>query len=165
MFANARAIVGPVSDAAGLRDAADFSVAAARIAGANACWLVNHHDGLRELQERVLTGAVRPDCVIDEPGNIGPAAVRAAQIRGAYTVWGYHPFMRLHTDGMQAFAFGDRFLLRPLKVWMVSNGTEKAAARRAIEALLRADVQQRVAEFRLPQDPVNQAWWPAAEVE
>ena len=165
VFANARAIVGPVTDPAGVREATDFDAATARIVHTNACWLVNQHAGLRELQERIVTGAARPACVIDAAGNSGAGAITAAQAHAAYTVWGYHPFMQLHLDGMQAFAFGDRFLLRPLKIWIVANGGPAESARRLAEVLSSPGVQQRIAAFPLPQDPLNQAWWPAADVQ
>jgi len=164
VFANARAIIGPATDPAGVRDAADFDAATARIVATNACWLVNQHPGLRQVQERIIAGPVRPACVIDTAGNSGAGAITAAQAQAAYTVWGYHPFMQLHLDGMQAFAFGDRFVLRPLKVWLVAGGTA-GSARRFVEVLSSPEVQQRIAAFRLPQDPLNQAWWPAADVQ
>lgn len=164
VFANARAIIGPGADPAGVSAAADFSAATASITATHACWLVNHHDGLRELQERILDGAARPACVIDEAGNRGAGAVIAAQSRAAYTVWGYHPFMRLHLDGMRAFAFGDRFLLRPLKIWIVADAGAAVSARDFVAALLSPHVQRRIATFRLPQDRLNQAWWPVADI-
>jgi ABC-type tungstate transport system permease subunit len=165
VFANARAIVGPATDPAGVREATGFDAATARIVRTDVCWLVNQHPGLRELQERVVTGAARPACVIDAARNSGAGAITAAQAHAAYTVWGYHPFMQLHRDGMQAFAFGDRFLLRPLKIWIVADGGATVSARRLTEVLLSSGVQQRIAAFRLPQDPLNQAWWPAADVQ
>lgn len=164
VFANARAIIGPAADPAGVGEAAGFTAATARIADTGACWLVNHHAGLSELQQRILTGTARPACVIDDSGDSGPGAIVAARTRAAYTVWGYHPFMRMQLDGMRAFAFGDRFLLRPLKIWRVADGAA-AAAPRMIEALLAPEVQRRIADFRLPQDPLNQAWWPAGAAQ
>jgi hypothetical protein len=165
VFANAHTLIGPRSDPAHVANAADFGDAVARITAHKACWLVNYHSGLQELQERLFGGSTPQACVIDDAANSGPLAMRAAAARGAYTVWGYHPFMRLRLEDMRGFAFNDRFLMRPLKAWVVAGGPRGSDVRAVIDVLVSAEVQQRVSAFRLERDAHTQAWWPAAAAQ
>jgi len=162
VFANAHAIIGPDADPAAVAGARDFAAAIARIAEHKACWIVNHHGGLEALQDSFLGGAGRPRCFIDDSDNVGPLAIAVASARAGYTVWGYHPFMRLNAAGMRGFAFGDQFLLQPLNAWVVTGSGRETEASALVDRLLSAEVQQRISSFRLDGGPDTQVWWPAA---
>jgi tungstate transport system substrate-binding protein len=160
VFANPRTIIGPADDPAGLRGASDFDAALARLFAHGGCWVRHEHAGLAALQPR--PGDADGRCVLaaDEPGPL--AALAAARTHGAYTVWGYHPFMRTARDGLAAVVIGDPQLLATLDAWTVTASPRRAEARAVIGLLSAPATQARLAEFRLDDDSANQAWWPAA---
>jgi tungstate transport system substrate-binding protein len=161
VFANSQALIGPAADPAGLAAATDFNAALVRLARAQACWVINRQGGKDRLQRAVRRGPTALECVIDDAANVGLAAVRAARERGAYTVWGLHPFVRAEVNGMRAFVPHDPSLLRPLRAWVVAQSTRTAAAQALVEHLTGAQAQAQIPAFRLRGLAEQQAWWPA----
>ncbi len=160
VFANAHAIIGPADDPAGLRGATDLDAALARLAARGGCWIRHEHGGLAHLQPPL--GAAGDLCVRAPPAPGTAAALDAARAHGAYTIWGYHPFMRLDPSGLRAIVIGDPRLLAPLQAWTVSASSRREEARALLRFLTAAPTQTRLARFRLGTDADNQPWWPAA---
>ncbi len=160
VFANPRTIIGPASDPAGLRGASDFDTALSRLFAHGGCWVRHEHAGLAALQPRPDGSDGRCVLAADGPGPL--AALAAARTHGAYTVWGYHPFMRTARDGLAAVVIGDPRLLATLNAWTVTDSPRRAEARALIHLLAAPATQARLPEFRLDGDTPNQAWWPAA---
>jgi hypothetical protein len=162
VFANPQSLIGPAQAVAALRGVASFDAALARLGADGACWVPNRQDGLSTLQAPLVEGEAKLACVIDDAAASGAAAVALAQTRGAFTLWGFHPFTRLGLADMGAVVIGDPRLLRGLRAWPVAGSKHEAEARALIEVLSSPALQARLAAFRLAGDPVNQAWWPAA---
>lgn len=160
VFANPRTIIGPADDPAGLRGASDFDAALSRLFAHGGCWVRHEHAGLAALQPRTDASAERCVLAADGPGPL--AALATAREHGAYTVWGYHPFMRTARDGLAAVVIGDPRLLATLNAWTVTASPRRAEARALIRLLATPATQARLPEFRLDNDTPNQAWWPAA---
>jgi len=160
VFANPRTIIGPADDPAGLRGASDFDAALARLFARGGCWVRHEHAGLAALQPRPDQTDGRCVLAADGPGPL--AALAAARTHGAYTVWGYHPFMRTTRDGLAAVVIGDPRLLATLNAWTVTNSPRRTEALALISLLAAPATQARLPEFRLDDDTPNQAWWPAA---
>lgn len=163
VFANPRTIIGPADDPAGLRGATDFDAALSRLFTHGGCWMRHEHAGLAALQPRPDETNGRCVLAADGPGPL--AALAATRKHGAYTVWGYHPFMRTARDGLAAVVIGDPRLLATLNAWTVTASPRRAEARALISLLSAPAAQARLAEFRLDDDTTNQAWWPAAAAQ
>ncbi len=162
VFANPVAIIGPRADPAGIAQATSLADAIARLRENKVCWVVNRQGGKRALQDPLLGGESPLDCIMEPSGSGGAHAVVTAAGLGAYTVWGYHPFMRLRMPAMRAFVIGDPALLRQLRAWVVADSPRRDAAAAVVRLLASDAVQQRLAQFRIDGDDANQAWWPAA---
>ena len=159
VFANPRTIIGPANDPAGLRGASDFDAALSRLFAHGGCWMRHEHAGLAALQPQPDETDGRCVLAADGPGPL--AALAAARKHGAYTVWGYHPFMRTERDGLAAVVIGDPRLLATLNAWTVTASPRRDEARALIRLLAAPATQARLPEFRLDDDTPNQAWWPA----
>ncbi|MEQ8660607.1 MAG: hypothetical protein RLW62_07305 [Gammaproteobacteria bacterium] len=159
VFANPRAIIGPADDPAGLRGAPDLADALARLAAGGACWIRHEHGGLTDLQP----AAGADDACVIAPAAPGPGgALDAARNHRAYTLWGYHPFMRRAPQGLAAIVTGDARLLATLVAWPVASSPRRAEVDAFIALLAAPATQTRLTRFRLADDHANQAWWPAA---
>jgi hypothetical protein len=141
-----------------------FDRALEMLRAAGQCWLVNPHRGLAGVQaaaRKVFDGG----CLLTETaGREGAAGVIAARDRGAWTLWGHHPSVRLGDVGVRRVVLGDPALLRPLRAWTVAASPRGDEARRLIATIRSPALQARLAAFRLAGDAVNQPWWPLAAV-
>ena len=163
VFANPMAIIGPVSDPAKISTARDFDAALNKVLDSGHCWVVNSQSGKAELQ-RAAMQKFDSACVINESAANGAKAVMLTLEHQAYTVWGLHPYSRLELKNTRAWVYDDRAVRRPLRAWLVIDSPRVEQAKSMIDWLLAAPVQKSLREFRLNNDPVNQAWWPAASV-
>lgn len=163
VFANPIAILGPADDPAEIASADSFSGVIERLRAHEACWIINQQDGKNALQQLIRSAGL--NCIVDDAAFAGAAAVLAAQKRGAYTLWGFHPFTRLGVTQMRAFVNADPRLLRPLRAWTVAASDRQREVHAVVETILDATHQQRLTTFRLPSDSINQPWWPVAAAD
>lgn len=174
VFANQLALLGPPDDPAHVRGMTDAAAALAKIAAAQARFVVNRSGGTRYLEEVLWSSAaVTPggDWYLD-PGQQGPAAVEAASRLGAYVLWGVPPFLRQRQAlnlKLEPLVTGDPLFSR-IMVSIVVNprtlpdgqqaGAHAAGAQAFEKFLVSPQTQAAIRAFRYPGLPV-QVWWPA----
>jgi tungstate transport system substrate-binding protein len=119
LFSNQMALVGPPSDPARIRGLLDAGQAFRRIAETKSPFVVNGIDGVRYLVDILWNAAGRPNkdgWFIDE-GRKKDDAILAASQRGAYSLWGLTPFLRLDSTvhlKLEPLVLGDPLLQRML---------------------------------------------------
>jgi len=174
VFANQAVLIGPSSDPAGIRGLTDAAAAIARIAQRGSEFLVNNAATERYLGDVLWQAAGAPPkqgWQIDLGLRDQPAIEMAAQ-RGAYTVWGVVPFVRLQQQrleqqrplGMDALVIGDPLFQRVMVSIVVDSsrirGVDEDAARAFERFLLEPRTQARMRLFR-HHGLQTQTWWPA----
>ena len=174
VFSNQAVLIGPSSDPAGIRGLTDAAEAISRIAQRGGEFLVNNAATERYLGEVLWQAAGAPPkrgWQIDLGLRDQPAIEMAAQ-RGAYTVWGIIPFVRLQQQrleqqrplGMDALVIGDPLFQRVMVSIVVDAsripGVDEDAARAFEHFLLEPRTQARMRQFRHHGLSV-QTWWPA----
>jgi len=174
VFSNQAVLIGPSSDPAGIRGMTDAAEALSRIAQRGGEFLVNNAATERYLGEVLWQAAGAPPkrgWQIDLGLRDQPAIEMAAQ-RGAYTVWGIVPFVRLQQQrleqqrplGMDALVIGDPLFQRVMVSIVVDKsripGVDEDAARAFERFLLEPRTQARMRQFRHHGLPA-QTWWPA----
>ncbi|MBI4888455.1 MAG: hypothetical protein HY824_15270 [Acidobacteria bacterium] len=175
VFSNQAVLVGPSSDPAGIRGATDAADAFRRIAERGSEFLVNNAATERYLGEvlwRVAGSPSRSGWYVDLQLRDQPAIERAEQ-RGAYTLWGLVPFVRLQQQrrqagrplGLDTLVTADPLFQR-IMVSIVVNparvaGVDEAGARGFERFLMDPSTQARMRQFR-HHGLQQQTWWPAA---
>ncbi|HEY2511017.1 MAG TPA: hypothetical protein VGI39_09185 [Polyangiaceae bacterium] len=159
LFSNQMALLGPPSDPAKVRDLLDAGEAFRRIAAAKAPFVVNHIDGVRYLTEVLWNAAGRPDrsgWLLDE-GRRKDDAIRFASEKGAYSLWGLTPFLRLQHEtplALEPLMTGDPLLQRMLVSILVKGaktpGVNTAGAQALQTFFLTPATQARIREVRYP---------------
>jgi tungstate transport system substrate-binding protein len=159
LFSNQMALLGPPSDPAKVRDLQNAGEAFKRIASSKAPFVVNHIDGVRYLTEVLWNSAGRPDragWLLDD-GRAKDDAIRYASERGAYSLWGLTPFLRLQREGrlnLEPLVVADPLLQRMLVSIVVkeakSPGVNTAGATAFQRFLLSPATQARIREVRYP---------------
>jgi tungstate transport system substrate-binding protein len=170
VFANQSVIVGPKDDPAGIRGMTDPYLALRKVAASGATFVCPANAGLRYLCEVLLAGAGSPDrgkwyIATDEARG---RAMRLAEDKGAYTLWGSFPFERFrrkHGSELDVMIWEAPLLQRAMATVVVNPARfsdVNLAGAKALEAyLLSPQAQAAVAAFR--EDGTNrQTWWPAA---
>lgn len=169
VFANQAAMLGPSADPAGIRGLGDAVEAFRRIIDRGGEFLVNNAPTERYLAEVLWEASGRPEkrgWYLDLGLRDQPAIEMAAQ-RGAYTLWGVVPFVRLREQrplGMDVLLLNDSLLQR-IMVSVVVNpdripGVRADAAATLQRFLLEPSTQARMRRFR-HHGLSNQTWWPA----
>lgn len=169
VFANQAVLVGPASDPAGIRGLTDAAEAFRRIAQRGAKFLVNNAFTERYLSEVLWEASGAPtkeDWHLDL-GLRGQAAIEAAAQRGAYTLWGLVPFVRLAQQralGMEALVVSDPVFQRVMVSIVVNpnriRGVDEKGARAFERFLIKPKTQARIRQFR-HHGLLEQTWWPA----
>jgi tungstate transport system substrate-binding protein len=159
LFSNQMALLGPRSDPAKVRELQDAGEAFKRIAATRSLFVVNHIDGVRYLTEVLWNAAGRPDrsgWLLDE-GRRKDDAIRYAAERGAYSLWGLTPFLRLQREArldLEPLVVGDPLLQRMLVSIVVKPSKApnvNAAGATALQTfLLSPSTQARIREVRYP---------------
>jgi tungstate transport system substrate-binding protein len=159
LFSNQMALLGPPSDPAKVRDLQDAGEAFKRIAETKSLFVVNHIDGVRYLTEVLWNAAGRPDragWLLDE-GRRKDDAIRYAAERGAYSLWGLTPFLRLQREtrvNLEPLVMGDALLQRMLVSIVVkaskTSGVNADGAMALQTYLLSPSTQARIREVRYP---------------
>lgn len=169
VFSNSVAFLVPPDDPAGVRDAADPVEAFARIAQQQEPFVVNDLGETRYITDTLRHAAGDPDpgeWLIDL-GQSGVPAVREAERRGGYTLWGLHPFLQLRQQQgveLEPVLYDDSLLQRIIATVVVRRppGRVNREGARALQShLTEPATQAAVRAFRLPgiDGPV---FWPAA---
>jgi tungstate transport system substrate-binding protein len=127
IFSNQMALVGPPDDPAGVRGLLDVGEAFRRIAAARSPFLLNDLDGVHYLTEILWHAAGQParaGWFLDLRAS-GEAAIEQASQRGAYSLWGLTPFLRLRTSRpihLEPLVLADPLLQRMLVSIIVKPG-------------------------------------------
>lgn len=159
LFSNQMALLGPPSDPAKVRDLQDVGAAFRRIAETKSPFVVNHIDGVRYLTEVLWNAAGKPDragWLIDD-GRRKDDAIRYAAERGAYSLWGLTPFLRLQREtrvNLEPLVMADPLLQRMLVAIIVKEsktaGVNTAGATALQTFLLSPSTQARIRDVRYP---------------
>lgn len=170
VFSNQLAIIGPKSDPAGIRGLASGAEAIKKIAAAKAPFAVNALPGITYLTDVLWLQAgssEKGDWVLD-PGVAKGQAMKFAEEKGAYTMWGAIPFLRFkekHASTMELLVTGDPLFQRIMAAIVVQPakvpGAQVERAVKFLDYLLSSRAQARIASYRSA-GVEQQLWWPAA---
>jgi tungstate transport system substrate-binding protein len=167
VFSNTVAFLIPPDDPAGVRDAADPVEAFELIAEAEAPFVVNNLGETLYITDTLWNAVGRPDgeWFIDL-GQSGVPAVREAERRGGYTIWGLHPFLNLRQQqgvDLEPVVYNDSLMQRIIATVVVRRPrllVNEKGAFALQEYLTQPATQAQIRSFRLPgiDEPV---FWPA----
>lgn len=160
VFANPKAFLGPPGDPAQLAGIRDATGAMKRIQEKGFCYVINPDGHKKKLQEKLLEETGINDLCIENAVNNTKEALRSASDRGAYTMWGLHPFLEKTDLAMQPVVIPDRRLLAVLGAWVVRGSLVEQEARDLIHYLASAQARKRLQEFRFSGHENLQPWWP-----
>lgn len=170
VFSNQLAIIGPKADPAGIRGLASGADAIKKIAAARAPFAVNALPGITYLTDILWLQAGSPDkgdWVLD-PGVAKGQAMKFAEEKSAYTIWGAIPFLRFkekHASTLELLVTGDPLFQRIMVAIVVQPakvpGAQSAGAVKFVDYLLSSRAQARIAAYR-SSGIEQQLWWPAA---
>ena len=169
VFANQAALVGPSADPAGIGGLGDAVEAFRRIFERGGEFVVNNAPTERYLAEVLWEAIGRPEkgrWYVDL-GLRDQQAIELASRRGAYTLWGLVPFVRLRDQrplGMDALVLGDPLFQRVMVSIVVNPqrvpGVDDEAATILQRFLIDPGTQARMRQFR-HHGLDAQTWWPA----
>ena len=169
VFSNQAALVGPEGDPAGIRGLASAASAFRRIAEAEAPFVVNSIEGMEYLETLLWKWAgdpVKGDWYHD-PGLEKTDAVRMAEEKQAYFLWGAYPFLRHKRNSgskLEIMVSSDPVLQRVMAAIIVNpnkiQSVNSAGAEAFLDYLLNPETQAKIATFR-SFDTDIQLWWPA----
>lgn len=170
VFSNQAVIAGPKSDPAGIRGLTSAADAMKKIAGAKAPFVANALPGVIYLTDMIWEQAGRPDKTgwyLDEGIGKGKAIKRAEE-KQAYVIWGAIPFLRFkekHASDFDILVSADPLLQRVMGITLVkpekTAGVNFAGAEAFQQYLLSPKTQARIAGHRTPGFD-GQLWWPSA---
>lgn len=171
VFANQLVIAGHKSDPAGIKGMASATAAFAKIAQAKAPFVANDLPGVSYLTQVLRAGAgveTAEDWFFEHQAAKGQA-VRLAEERKGYVIWGALPFMRFLSkhpgSEMEVMVSADSLLQRVMAAIVVNpekiKGANRQAAERFRSYLVSARTQAMIANYRSPGADV-QLWWPSA---
>ncbi len=173
VFANQAALVGPAADPVGIRGLADAVAAFRSIALGGGEFIVNNAATEKYLAEVLWEASGRPpkNGWYVDLGLRDQAAIETAARRGAYTLWGIVPFVRLQEQrlqeqrplGMDVMVQEDPLFQR-IMVSIVVNpsriaGVQAEAATAFQRFLLEPRTQALIRGFR-HNGLREQTWWP-----
>lgn len=169
VFSNQAVFLGPYADPVGIRGFTDAVDAFRWMVRRGGEFVVNNAPTERYLAEMLWDAAGRPGRTgwwIDQ-GLRDQAAIEFASRRGAYTLWGLVPYVRLRAQGdlrLDQLVIGDPLLQR-IMVSIVVNparipGVNDTAALALQRFLLEPATQTAIRNFR--HDGFKEpTWWPA----
>ena len=160
VFANPKAFLGPDGDPADIAGLDDAAAAMQRIQEQGYCYVINPHGNMTRLQRNLLEGAQSGrQCVIDNVQNTWEA-LQMANDKGAYTMWGLHPYLAKGKGSLQPVVIPDQRLLQNLGAWVVQGSDVMAEARDLVEYLASDVARARIVKYRFPDHDTIQPWWP-----
>lgn len=168
ILSNTVAFIVPPGDPAGVGGAGDAVEAFRLIAESQSPFIVNELGETQYITDTLWNATDRPDKGdwFLELGLSGAPAVREADRRGAYTLWGLHPFLMLRQQqplNLEPVLLDDSLLQRIIASVVVQRppGRVNERAARTLESyLVDPATQADIRNFRLPgiDGPV---FWPA----
>jgi tungstate transport system substrate-binding protein len=168
VFSNSVAFLAPPDDPAGIAGAGDPVEAFERIAQHEAPFVVNHLGETRYITDLLYdaTGSPDPAGWLIDLGQSGVPAVREAEQRDGYTLWGLHPFLMLRQQqgvDLAPVLYDDSLLQRIIATTVVKRPPGRVNEEGAFalqEYLTQPATQARIRAFGLPgiDGPV---FWPA----
>ena len=169
VFSNQAVLAGPAADPAGIGGLSDAVRAFRLIARRGGEFVVNNAPTERYLAEMLWEAIGRPAKTgwwLDL-GLRDQAAIEAAAARGAYTLWGLVPFVRLAEQRdlrMDALVTGDPLLQRIMVAIVVNpqriQGVNATGAEALQRFLIEPATQASIRQFR-HHGLFGQTWWPA----
>ena len=168
VFSNTVAFLIPPGDPAGVGDAVDPVEAFELIAQHEAPFVVNNLGETLYITDTLWNAAGRPDqgdWFIDLDQS-GAPAVREAERRSGYTIWGLHPFLNLQQQqgvDLEPVVYDDSLMQRIIATVVVRRPPGRVNSEGAFalqEYLTQPATQAQIRSFRLPgiDEPV---FWPA----
>jgi tungstate transport system substrate-binding protein len=168
LFSNQAVLIGPRRDPAGIRGLSDVVEASRLIVRRGGEFIVNNAPTEKYLAQILWEASGRPPNTgwLLDLGLRDQAVVEAAAARGAYTLWGLVPFVRLQAQrdlGLDALVTGDPLLQRVM-VGIVVNpariaGVNQTGAIALLRYLLEPSTQASIRGFR-HHGLLDQTWWP-----
>lgn len=170
VFSNQAVLAGPIQDPVGIRGLTDAVEAFRLMVRRGGEFVVNNAPTEKYLAEVLWEAAGRPAKTgwwLDQ-GLRDQTAVEAASSRGAYTLWGLVPFVRLKTQNrdlrLDPMVTQDAMLQRVMVSVVVNparvQGVNEAGALALQRFLLAPATQARMRQFR-HHGLDGQTWWPA----
>jgi tungstate transport system substrate-binding protein len=169
VFSNQIVLVGPTSDPAKIRGMTDPFDAMKKIAASGSKYVAASDPGGRYLSELLLAGSGNPErgTWYIEAHESKERAMKFAEERNAYTVWGSFPFERFrrkHKSGLEVMVWDTPIFHRVMATIVVSPKVSRepnVEGAKALEAyLLSPSTQASIAAFR-EEGLGRQTWWPA----
>lgn len=170
VFANQAVIIGPKSDPAKIRGLSSSSEALRRIAEARAPFVLNAIPGMTYLFDTAWAAAGHPakDGWLIETEVSKGRAVKLAEEKQAYVMWGAFPFLRFkgkHNSELEILIASDPTLLRVMAATVVQSdkigGANSEGAEAFVGFLLEPETQAKIANYR-SLGSAERLWWPAA---
>jgi len=170
VFSNQAVIAGPKNDPAKIAGLTSASEALRRIADARAPFVANAIPGMQYIFDLVWQQAGRPskDGWLIATDESKGRAVKLAEEKQAYVMWGALPFLRFkekHNSQLEILVSADPILQRVMAAIVVKpekvEGVNAQGAEQFVSYLLEAETQAKIAAFRSPGSDL-QLWWPAA---
>ena len=163
VFANPKAFLGPAGDPAGIAGQVDAAAVMQQIQEKGFCYVINPHENMTRLQLDLLQGTNSGrNCVIDNAQNTRDA-LQMADDKGAYTMWGLHPYLEKGKGKLQPIVIPDQRLLQNLGAWVVQGSDVTEEARDLVEYLASDAARVRIIKFRFPDYDTIQPWWPPVQ--
>lgn len=177
VFSNQAVLIGPERDPAGIRGLTDAAEAFRLMVRRGGEFVVNNAPTERYLAEVLWEASGRPaknGWWIDL-GLSDQNAIDAANARGAHTLWGVVPFVRLRAQReaqqnrlrLDPLVTGDPLLQRVMVSIVVNpariQGVNEAGATALQRFLLEPGTQSRIRQFR-HDGLLDQTWWPAGRL-
>jgi tungstate transport system substrate-binding protein len=170
VFSNQAVIAGPKSDPAKIGGLTSASEALRRIAAARAPFVANALPSMSYIFDLIWEEAGRPskDGWVIATGESKGRAMKLAEEKQAYVMWGAFPFLRFkqkHDTGLNILVSADPVLQRVMAAVVVKpdkvKGVNVEGAEAFVTYLLAPATQAKIAAFRSPGSDL-QLWWPAA---
>ena len=159
LFANPKAFLGPPGDPAKLQGIQDAVQAMQQIQDKGMCYLINPHDQLKTLQEKLLAQVKNTKTCINKTDADALTIMDMAVKQHAYTMWGLHPYLEKGDGKLQPVVVPDKRLLQELSGWVVSGSAVENDARQLLDYLHSDEVKERIKSFKFPGFPEIQPWF------
>lgn len=170
VFSNQLAIIGPDTDPAKIKGLSSAVEAVRRIAQTQSPFAVNELRGVTYLSDILWEAAGYKDkgpWYLQDGVSKGKA-MKFADAKQAYTIWGAMPFLRWkskHTSNLVLLVTADSMLQRVMATVRVNpekvSGVNAAGAEALEKYLMTPATQAKIAAFRMGGSN-EQLWWPAA---
>jgi tungstate transport system substrate-binding protein len=170
VFANQAVLIGPTDDPAGVTQTRSLTEAFQAIAATGHTLLANNISGITQLAQTTALAAklsIEDDWYRDN-GHSKGQAMNAADMAGAYVIWGATPFLKFndkHQTSLNILFSDDPNLQRIMALSRISTTqfpeNNHQGAKALADFLLSNETQAKIMQFRV-KGSQRQLWWPAA---